>query len=133
MIRALPLVLLALPAAAQETAAKVPAPDYFVASAMATSTAQILAVNCATLSINPGAMSAETGRVLDRLGEDGFTAENLVERMEDPADRIAVLQDAFLAKHDLADGAGAEAVCAAGLREISEGSEIGALLLEVEE
>lgn len=129
MIRAVALTVLALPAAAQE---QVPAPEYFVTSAMATSTAQILAVNCPTLSINPGAMTTESAGVLERLERDGFTAETLVERMENPADRIAVLQEAFLAKHDLAEGATAETVCAAGLREISEGTVIGALLLEVE-
>lgn len=129
MIRVAALLLLAGPAIAQE---KVPAPDFFITSAMATSTAQILAVNCPTLSINPGAMSAETRGVLERLEQAGFTPENLVARMQDPADRIALLQDAFLTKHDLADGADVDAVCAAGLREISEGSVIGALLLEVE-
>lgn len=129
MIRVAALLLLAAPAFAQE---QVPAPEFFVTSAMATSTAQILAVNCPTLSVDPGAMSAETSGVLERLERAGFTPENLVTRMEDPADRIAVLQDAFLAKHDLADGADVDAVCGAGLREISEGSVIGALLLEVE-
>lgn len=129
MIRIAALALIASPAFAQEA---VPAPEFFIVSAMATSTAQILAVNCPTLSINPGAMTAEASGVLERLEQAGFTAENLVERMEDPADRIAVLQDAFLAKHDLSGGASSETVCAAGLREISEGTVIGALLLEVE-
>lgn len=130
MIRAAALTLLALPAAAQE---QVPAPAYFVTSAMATSTAQILAVNCPTLSIDPAAMTVETAGVLERLERDGFTPENLIERMENPEDRIAVLQEAFLAKHDLTEGATVGTICAAGLREMSEGSVIGALLLEVEE
>ncbi|SDZ03961.1 hypothetical protein SAMN05444004_105138 [Jannaschia faecimaris] len=130
MIRVLALMLAATPAHAQE---KVPAPEVFVVSAMATSTAQILAVNCPRLSINPGAMTRETARVLDELGALGFTPENLVDRIEDPADRIEVLQTAFLTKHDLLEGATTDTVCAAGLREISEGSDIGALLLEVEE
>ncbi|CTQ49634.1 DUF5333 family protein [Jannaschia donghaensis] len=129
MIRLAALVLIAAPAAAQD---RRPAPEIFVTSAMATSTAQILAVNCPVLSINPGAMRTETDRVLDALDADGFTPETMTDAMEDPSDRIAVLQDAFLAKHDLADGATSDAVCAAGLREISEGTAIGALLLEVE-
>ncbi|SFJ28536.1 DUF5333 family protein [Jannaschia pohangensis] len=124
------LACVASPALAQD---QVPPPDYFVTSAMETSTAQILAVNCATISINPGAMSRASEIVLDQLEQDGFTPENLVTRMADPSDAIGALQDAFLSKHGLADGATEDLVCAAAAREIEEGTGIGALLLEVGE
>ena len=120
---------LALPAVAQD---RVPAPRYFVETAMETSTAQVLAVNCPTLSIDPVAMARRSEVALKRLTDDGFTPENLMERMEDPSAEIAVLQDAFVAKHGLSDGADQNTVCAAGKAEIAEGSAIGALLLEVE-
>ena len=123
------LFLAATPAMAQDT---VPAPEYFVTSAMATSTAQIVAVNCGTLSVNPAAMTQSTDATLAALAEDGFTPENLTTRMQDPGDRIAVLQQAFMEKHGLTGGATETTVCAAGRREITEGTEIGALLLEVE-
>ncbi|PWJ12479.1 DUF5333 family protein [Jannaschia seohaensis] len=120
---------LALPAAAEDLRS---APDYFVESVMRTSTANILAVNCAGLSVDLGAISQLSAEILDRLTEDGFTPRILAEEMADPSEAIAVLQDAFLAKHGLATGASEAAVCAAGRAEIAEGSEIGALLLEVD-
>lgn len=113
--------------------ATIPAPDYFITAAMTTTTAQILAQSCTTLSINPVAMMQSTDGTLDALSEDGFTAENLATRMQDPSDQIAVLQRAFLEKHGLSDGATEDVVCAAGLQEIIEGTDIGALLVEVEE
>ncbi|WP_371157740.1 DUF5333 family protein [Jannaschia sp. 2305UL9-9] len=122
------LFLIATPAVSQG----VPAPEYFVATAMQTSTAQILAVNCATLSIDPGAMALLTDRTLRQLSEDGFSPETLAEQMEDPSEAIAVLQDAFVARHDLAEDVDEAKICAAGRSEISEATPIGALLLEVE-
>ncbi|UWQ17810.1 DUF5333 domain-containing protein [Jannaschia sp. M317] len=109
-----------------------PAPAYFVTGAMETSTAQILAVNCPTLSVDLGGMARRTDDVLRQLTEDGFTPETLATRMEDPAEAIALLQEAFVTRHGLTDGAPQAAVCAAGQREIAEETPIGALLLEVE-
>ena len=123
------LLALTLPAGAQELR---PVPDYFVETAMWTSTANILAVICNGLSIDLPAAARLSQETLDRLTEDGFTPRLLAEEMEDPADAIEVLQSAFLAKHDLARGASEAEGCAAGRREIAEGTEIGALLLEVE-
>lgn len=121
-------LLLAVPAGAQT----VPAPDYFVAAAMRTSTAQILSVNCATLSVDLGAMARLAEATLGRLTEDGFTPEMMAEQMDDPSDAIAVLQDAFVAQYDLAQDVDEAKICAAGKAEILEATPIGALLLEVE-
>lgn len=121
------LCLIAVPALAD----RVPAPDYFVASAFATSTAQALAVSCSTLSIDPVAMARHTDEVLAALDADGFTQDNLAERMADPSQAIGLLQAAFLDRHALADGAAEDAVCAAGLREIAESTALGGLLTEV--
>ena len=128
-MRALATLLATTVAASAE---QVPAPDYFVATVVETSTAQQLALSCPTLSIDPVKAARRTEDVLTRLSEDGFTPENLETRMADPAEAIAALQNAFLAKHQLADGASTEAVCAAGKAEIAEDSAIGALLLEVD-
>ncbi|MGB3407366.1 MAG: DUF5333 family protein [Jannaschia sp.] len=117
------------PALAQQA---VPAPEYFVTTVMETSTAQILAVNCSTLSVNPAEMAKRTDSVLQRLTEDGFEQETLVDQMQDPTEAIAALQDAFVARHGLRDGADQATVCAAGKVEIAEGTGIGALLLEVD-
>ena len=119
----------AVPAAAQE---RVPAPAYFVASTFAVSTAQAVARACPALSVDPVAAAGATGDVLVRLEADGFTPDNLETRMADPTDAIAARQRAFLDRHDLADGAPAGRVCAAGRAEIAEGSDVGALLVEVE-
>ncbi|TFL20227.1 DUF5333 family protein [Jannaschia formosa] len=124
------LLLTALPAAAQELR---PIPGYFVEAAMQTSTANVLAVHCGRLSVDPVAAAQLSDRVLSRLNEEGITPRILAEETEDPTAAIAALQDAFVAKHGLADGAPEEAVCAAGLAEIAEGTGIGALLVEVEE
>ena len=121
--------LLAVPATAQELR---PAPDYFVEAAMWMTTANILAVNCRTLSVDSAAAAQLSGEVLDRLTQDGFSPQTLPQEMEDPSGAIAVLQDAFVARHGLTDGASQEAVCDAGLAEIGEATGIGALLLEVE-
>nr|WP_281494201.1 DUF5333 family protein [Jannaschia sp. S6380] len=122
--------MLATPAWAEEV---LPAPDYFVDSAMATSTAQVLARSCTRLSVNPVEMTRHGDAVLDALARDGFTAENLATRMADPSTQVAVQQRTFLQKHDLTEGASEAEVCVAGLREIAEGTNIGKLLVEVEE
>lgn len=112
---------------------RVAPPEYFVATAMETSTAQVLAISCPTLSVDLGAMARRTETALNQLTEDGFTPETLEQKLEDPTDAIAERQDAFMAKHGLETGAEQSAVCAAGRAEIEEGTAIGALLLEVEE
>jgi hypothetical protein len=108
-----------------------PAPDYFVAGAFETSTAQAIARSCTTLSIDPVASTALTDELLARLAADGLTPDTILERMDDPSAEIAVLQAGFLARHGLADGAPEGEVCAAGRREIAEGTPIGALLTPV--
>ena len=129
MVRAALLVLLGAPVAAQET---VPAPVYFVEGVFASATAQAVALACPTLSVDPRAAAALSGGILARLTEDGFDPDNLLQRMEDPAPAIAALQDAFLARHGLAEGAASELACAAGEAEIAEESAVGDLLVEVE-
>ncbi|UWQ22835.1 DUF5333 domain-containing protein [Jannaschia sp. W003] len=125
-IGALALILAAAPAHAAE-----PAPGYFVDAVFETTTAQALARGCAALSVDPIAAARVTEDVLGRLTADGFTPETLAERMDDPADAIAERQAAFLARHELADGAPEAAVCAAGRAEIAEATPLGALLVEV--
>ncbi len=122
------LLISALPVVAEQ----VPAPEYFVTASMESSTAQALAVSCTTLSVDPIAMTRLSEDVLEQLGEDGFLPDNIAERMADPSGAIADLQSAFLARHDLADGAPEAQVCAAGRREIADGTGIGRLLVEVE-
>lgn len=118
----------ALPALAEELR---PAPDHFVQTAFATTTAQALALACPTLSFEILRAAQESGRVMGLLAQEGFDPERLSEQMIDPAPRFAELRAAFLEKHGLADGAPAEAVCAAGRAEIAEGSAIGGYLVEV--
>lgn len=129
------LAALAAPsvALAEEEAERRPAPDYFVATAFELQAAQAVALACPTLSIDPLAMGRRTEEALSRLTEDGFTPETIETAMEDPTEAIAALQDAFLAEHDLADGASPGTVCAAGRAERAAGSPIGALLVEVTE
>ncbi|WGH77652.1 DUF5333 family protein [Jannaschia ovalis] len=127
-MRAAALILLAAPAAAQEA---VPAPDYFVEAAFLSSTAQVLALSCQTLSVDPIAIARLTDATLARLTEDGFTPENLADRMADPSDAIATLQAAFVQKHALEQGAPEAAVCAAGAAEIAEETALGTLIVEV--
>ena len=51
--------------------------------------------------------------------------------MQDPSADVAVLQDAFVAKHNLRGTVTEDQICAAGLIEIAEGTGIGELLLGV--
>lgn len=131
MWRAAAILLAATAPALAEDAA--PAPDYFVTTVMETSTAQQLAVSCPTLSVHLGRMAERTEAVLAQLTEEGFAPENLLARMEDPADRIAILQNLFMDKHGLKEDGSTTAVCAAGQAEIAEGTGIGALLIGVAE
>lgn len=129
MIRAAAIsCCLAAPAFAAE---KVPAPAYFVTSVMETSTAQMLAVRCSTLSIHLGKAAMRSERVLVQLTQDGFEPANLEDQMQDPSAEVAVLQDAFVAKHDLRGTVTEADICAAGQVEIAEGTGIGELLLGV--
>lgn len=131
MIRLVVISLaLATPALAAD---QVPAPAYFVTTVMETSTAQQLALSCPEVSVNPVHMTQRTETVLEQLNADGFTEENLNERMQDPTEAIAVLQQGFLEKHDLVEGAEVAAVCAAAQAEIAEQSGIGHLLIGAEE
>lgn len=119
-------LLAALPAMAEDL---LPAPDYFIVAAMETSTAQLLAVRCPTLSIHLGKASARTEDVLQRLTEDGFEAGALDSRMADPSEAIAELQRAFIEKHTLQGDVTQDQVCAAGQREIADATGIGTLLI----
>ncbi len=108
-----------------------PAPEYFLDVIVATSTAQELARACPTVSIDPVVVGNASGAVLSQLEEDGFDvlADDL--GMEDTGPGIQQRQDAFVAKHGLADRADAETVCAAARLEMAEGTQIGTYLVEV--
>lgn len=122
------LALLAAPAAAET----VPAPAYFAEGVFASSTAEALARACPTLTMDPIRAARMSEEVLRRLARDGFDPANLLTRMDDPAPAIAALQDAFLARHGLADDTSPRAACAAGHATMEEGTPVGALLREVE-
>ena len=121
------LALAAGPVWADGTAA----PDYFVAAAFASSTAQAVARSCPDLSVDPVVAARETEAVLARLEADGFTPETIATEMADPTQAIAALQDGFRARHDLADGAPPAAVCAAGRAEIAGGTDVGRMLIDL--
>lgn len=110
-----------------------PVPDYFVDTVFLTSTAQTIARACSTLSLDPAATTRLTETVLARLEADGYTSDVIATGMDDPGPAIAALQEAFLAKHDLADGAPEPQVCAAGRAEIAGDTPLGHLMLEVAE
>ena len=128
-------LLIAGPALAQDAAEEVelkPAPDYFVETVVATTTAQQLALSCRALSLNPPVVQQATSEILARLEEDGFDVERADGGMDDPSDRFTALQQAFLEKHGLSEGIDEASVCRAGLAEINEGTEIGGYLLVVQ-
>ncbi|WP_068115044.1 DUF5333 family protein [Tropicimonas marinistellae] len=128
-VPALVIWSVAFGAAAQEPQ---PAPGYFLETIVATTTAQNLALACPYLSFDIFRASTVSDDVLARLADDGFDAKNLEATMADPADEIRRMQQAFLVKHGLPrDGADFEAVCAAGLAEIAEGTAIGGFLTEI--
>lgn len=129
MIRAaVILCCLATPAFAAD---KVPAPEYFVITVMENSTAQMLAVRCPTLSIHLGKAALRSESVLVQLTKDGFEPSNLEDQMEDPSAAVAVLQDAFVDKHDLRGTVTEAQICAVGQIEIAEGTGVGELLLGI--
>ena len=110
-----------------------PAPDYFVAAVVASTTAQQLAVSCDTLSLDPPKVQTLTANVLEKLDEDGFDISRADGGMLAPDDRFELLQQAFMLKHDLTGVITSEMVCAAGLAEIAEDTPIGRLLVELEQ
>ena len=109
-----------------------PAPDYFVQTVVATTTAQQIARSCRTLSLNLATVQPATTALLQRLDSDGFDISRADAGMEEPTDRFTALQEAFLVKHGLSEGIGEDEVCAAGRAEIDEGTEIGTYLTVVE-
>ncbi|WP_172676925.1 DUF5333 family protein [Aestuariivita boseongensis] len=108
-----------------------PAPGYFLDAIVATSTAQQLARSCPEVSVDPVVISRSTGEVLGQLEADGFDVNQSDMGMLDASADIKSRQDAFLAKHSLADGASTEAVCAAAKLEIADETLIGSYLVEV--
>ncbi|SFR54363.1 DUF5333 family protein [Litoreibacter janthinus] len=105
-------------------------PDYFVSALVATSAAQALALSCAELSVDPVAVVQASEALLGKLEADGFDPNDPSAQMESGEDRLSAVQQAFMDKHQL-EGASGDAVCAAGRAEMSEGTEIGSLLVEV--
>jgi hypothetical protein len=110
---------------------KVPAPEYFVDTVMATSTAQMLAVSCPTLSVDIARASLLSEGILARLAEDGFEPDTIEARMQDPSAAVGALQEAFVAKHALVGQVTAERLCEVGRMEMAEGTGIGTLLMGV--
>ena len=113
------------------TAADRPAPDYYLAALINTTTAQQLALSCPTLSVDLAAMADASGVVINKLEADGFTMTAEQTGMTDSADALAARQDAFVAKHGLTTPS-LELVCAAGKAEIAEGTTMGSFLIEVQ-
>lgn len=120
-------------AAAQEAAEPRPAPEYFVASVVASTTAQALAQACPTISLDPPRLQAMTTSILQQLESDGFDVTRPDAGMLPTAEAFETRQQAFLQKHGLDTDPTPENACAAALAEIAEGSEIGGLLVEVPE
>jgi hypothetical protein len=106
------------------------APSYFVETVVATTTAQALAQSCPTLSLNPVTVASGTDDVLARLTADGLDPTQSGAWQEDANRQMQEMQTAFVAKHRLSEP-NEDLVCAAGLAEIAEGSEIGRYLVEV--
>ena len=127
-----PIAFAALVVAAPAMADTRPMPDYFVSALVATSAAQALALSCKELSVDPVAVVKASEGLLNKLEADGFDPIDPIAGMESGEARLTDAQTAFMDKHQL-EGATSEVVCAAGRSEISEGSEIGALLVEVSE
>lgn len=122
----------ALLAAAPVMADTRPMPDYFVSALVATSAAQALALSCNELSVDPVAVVKASEVLLTKLEADGFDPTDPSAQMESGEARLTEAQKAFMDKHQL-EGASGEAVCAAGRSEISQGTEIGTMLVEVSE
>lgn len=103
-------------------------PDYFVDALVATSTAQAVALSCPKLSVNPIAVVQASDALLEQLQADGVDVADPSSSFLPGDDKLAAAQAAFMDKHTL-EGAGADAVCAAGRAEIDEGTAIGQLLV----
>ena len=110
-----------------------PAPDYFVEAAVASTTAQQIARACERLSLDPPKVQAMTAEVLLRLQADKFDIERADGGMLESAEKFSAAQMAFLEKHNLEGQITAEVICAAGKREMEEGTAIGRLLIAVPE
>lgn len=110
-----------------------PAPGYFLDAIVATSTAQQLALSCPEVSIDPVIIGKASGAVLTQLEADGFDVNAADMGMLDASADIQARQEAFVAKHGLAEGASTEAVCAAARAEMADGTDIGTYLVEVAE
>ena len=105
------------------------APEYFVRTAMATTTAERVAELCPSLGFDAAAAEARSNEILARLAEDGFDTDNLAQSMADPGDQVRALQNAFIGRHGLVRmGSSDRLVCDAGLAEINDGSEMGSFL-----
>ena len=130
-------ILAASPAAAQDDAAEEielrPAPVYFIAATIASTTAQEVARGCPALSLDPPKVQALSERVLARLQEDGFDISRADGGMLPTAMAFSEAQQTFLLKHGLTGVITTDLVCAAGRAEIAEGTELGNLLVEVPE
>ena len=74
-----------------------------------------------------------SGAVLTQLEADGFDVNAADMGMLDASADIQARQEAFVAKHGLAEGASTEAVCAAARAEMADGTDIGTYLVEVAE
>lgn len=122
----------ACPAWAEEAALR-PAPDWFVETVVAVTTAERLALSCARLSLEGQTVHEATTAVMVRLEEEGFDTTREDGGMQPSTDAFAALQAAFVAKHGLAGETTEELVCAAGFAEMAEGTEIGGYLMEIEE
>jgi len=109
-----------------------PMPEYFVNALVATSAAQALALACAELSVDPIAVVSASETLLNQLEADGFDPNDPSAGMDDGETELDSAQQVFMDKYQL-DGATSDAVCAAGRAEISEGTAIGSLLVEVSE
>jgi len=109
-----------------------PAPDFFVDSLVAVTTAQQLARFCTDLSVDPEAVRVGTAEVIERLESDGFDTSRPDGGMLLPQEQIITMQDAFADKHGLSeDEVTEDIVCAAGRAEIAAGSTMGRYLVEV--
>lgn len=104
-------------------------PDYFVDALVATSAAQALALSCPDISVNPVAAVQASDKLLIQLQKDGVDVSDPTSSFLPGEEKLAAAQADFMKKHDL-DGAGQEAVCAAGRSEIAESTAVGALLVE---
>ena len=125
-----PLATVAILAAVPALAETRPMPDYFVSALVATSAAQALALSCSELSVDPVAIVKASEALFDKLEADGFDPNDPSAGMDNGDAKLGAAQQVFMDKYQL-DGATGDAVCAAGRAEMSEGTEIGALLVEV--